>query len=66
MSVDRSPAQYCPFCGDTNLWPHEASHGAWECRDCVRVFTVKFLGLSGQVLAAGPAGGGPAPAGEGR
>ena len=46
---ERSPAQYCAYCGETNLWPHEAGHGAWECRDCGRVFTVKYLGLSGQV-----------------
>ena len=43
------PAQYCPYCGETNLWPHEDSHGAWECRDCNRVFAVKFLGLAGRV-----------------
>ena len=54
MSVDRAPAQYCPYCGETNLWPHEAGHGSWECRDCGRVFTVKFLGLSAQVLGATP------------
>jgi transposase-like protein len=51
MSENRAPAQYCPYCGETNLWPHEASHGAWTCRDCARVFTVKFLGLAGDVIA---------------
>ena len=25
--------------------PHEESHGAWECRGCARVFSVKFVGL---------------------
>lgn len=54
MSVERSPAQYCAYCGETNLWPHEEGHGAWECRDCGRVFTVKFLGLSGQVRLTRP------------
>jgi ribosomal protein L37AE/L43A len=49
VSTDRAPAQYCAYCGETNLWPHEAGHGAWECRDCGRVFTVKYLGLSGAV-----------------
>ncbi|MTD12868.1 hypothetical protein GIS00_02770 [Nakamurella sp. YIM 132087] len=47
MSENRAPAQYCPYCGETSLFPHEASHGAWSCRDCRRVFAVKFLGLAG-------------------
>ena len=37
---------HCPYCGDENLWPHEASpHGSWECRSCLRAFTLKMLGL---------------------
>ncbi|GAA5152304.1 hypothetical protein GCM10023340_32390 [Nocardioides marinquilinus] len=45
---------HCPYCGDQNLWPHEpegadagapAGHGAWECRDCLRAFQLKSLGL---------------------
>ena len=47
MSENRAPAQYCPYCGETNLWPHEESHGAWSCRDCRRVFAVRFVGLAG-------------------
>ena len=47
MSENRAPAQYCPYCGETNLWPHEESHGAWSCRDCRRVFAVRFIGLVG-------------------
>jgi ribosomal protein L37AE/L43A len=47
MSESRAPAQYCPYCGETNLWPHEESHGAWTCRDCRRVFAVRFVGLAG-------------------
>ena len=47
MSENRAPAQYCPYCGETNLWPHEDSHGAWTCRDCRRVFAVRFIGLVG-------------------
>ena len=47
MSESRAPAQYCPYCGETNLWPHEESHGAWTCRDCQRVFAVRFIGLAG-------------------
>ena len=35
---------HCPYCGDENLWPHEAEgetgsgHGQWECRSCLRAF----------------------------
>ncbi len=47
MSESRAPANYCPYCGETNLWPHEESHGAWSCRDCRRVFAVRFVGLAG-------------------
>jgi ribosomal protein L37AE/L43A len=53
MSEARTATQYCPYCGETNLWPHEASHGAWECRDCGRVFSVSFLGLSGRAVSVG-------------
>ena len=60
MSENRAPAQYCPYCGETNLWPHEESHGAWSCRDCYRVFAVRFIGLAGRTA------GDPAPATEPR
>jgi transposase-like protein len=45
MSDARSTPLYCPYCGEENLFPNEASHGAWECHSCARVFTVKFNGL---------------------
>jgi transposase-like protein len=45
MSDARSTPLYCPYCGDEDLYPHEATHGAWECHSCARVFTVKFNGL---------------------
>ncbi|HZM66705.1 MAG TPA: hypothetical protein VFC16_10455 [Nakamurella sp.] len=48
MSENRAPAQNCPYCGETNLWPHEDSHGAWHCRDCNRVFAVRFIGIAGR------------------
>jgi ribosomal protein L37AE/L43A len=47
---DRQAPLYCPYCGDEDLRPHEASHGAWECRSCARVFALKFLGLSATLL----------------
>ena len=36
---------HCPYCGDEDLRPHEAGHGAWLCGACRRAFTLKFLGL---------------------
>ena len=56
MSDARSTPLYCPYCGDEDLRPSEASHGAWECRSCARVFTVKFNGLLNLKLLSGEAG----------
>jgi hypothetical protein len=41
----RAAPQYCPYCGEEDLRPHEDVHGAWECRSCARVFSVRFVGL---------------------
>jgi transposase-like protein len=50
MSDARSTPLYCPYCGEEDLYPNEASHGAWECHSCARVFTVKFNGLLAESL----------------
>jgi transposase-like protein len=50
MSDARSTPMYCPYCGDEDLYPNEASHGAWECHSCARVFTVKFNGLLSELM----------------
>ena len=44
-TAERSVPYYCPYCAGEDLRPHEDQHGAWECRECTRVFAVKFLGL---------------------
>ena len=36
---------HCPYCAGEELHPHGDVHGAWECRECLRAFGVKFLGL---------------------
>lgn len=41
---ERAVPFHCPYCGDENLWPHEDSHGAWECRSCLRAFRLSFVG----------------------
>ena len=39
---------HCPYCGEENLFPHEAEdgspHGGWECRSCLRTFKVTMTG----------------------
>ncbi|MGH3713288.1 MAG: hypothetical protein ACRDT4_07500 [Micromonosporaceae bacterium] len=45
MSSERMSPFYCPYCGDEDLRPSEVGHGAWECRSCIRVFSVKFIGM---------------------
>ncbi len=45
---ERAVPFHCPYCGETDLWPHEgdgAGAGSWECRGCLRAFQVKMLGL---------------------
>jgi transposase-like protein len=44
-SSERATPFHCPYCGDENLWPHEGAHGSWECRSCLRAFTLKMLGI---------------------
>ena len=51
---ERAVPFHCPFCGEEDLWPHEVAdadgttsspHGSWECRGCLRAFSLKMLGL---------------------
>jgi hypothetical protein len=62
---------HCPYCGEQDLRPHEvvapsvdgapgevtSPHGTWECRGCLRAFSLKMLGL---VRPGAGAQGGPA------
>jgi ribosomal protein L37AE/L43A len=40
----RQAVMYCPYCAEETLFPLEA--GGWECRSCLRAFSVTFLGLT--------------------
>ncbi|SNS80102.1 hypothetical protein SAMN05443665_1009146 [Actinomadura meyerae] len=57
---ERMAPFYCPYCGEESLEPrapedlpggHGGSspqrdtHGSWFCPDCLRSFTLKFLGV---------------------
>ncbi len=67
MSDARSAPLYCPYCGEEDLYPNEASHGAWECHSCARVFTVKFNGILNRFSAqSGEAGFGSSAKGVNR
>jgi transposase-like protein len=46
-SAGHSVPLHCPYCAGEDLHPHGEAHGAWECRECLRAFSVKFLGLTG-------------------
>ncbi len=35
---------HCPYCADEDLRPHGDTHGAWECRSCLRAFRLSFIG----------------------
>ncbi|WP_243789428.1 hypothetical protein [Saccharopolyspora gloriosae] len=37
---------YCPYCGDEELIPEPEPAGAWKCEACLRVFTVRLVGLA--------------------
>ncbi|MGC4111694.1 MAG: hypothetical protein QM747_14995 [Nocardioides sp.] len=58
---ERAVPFHCPYCGDEDLRPHENADGesppgAWECRSCLRAFSLKLLGLvRPQVTAPGAA-----------
>ena len=54
MSERAGTPYHCPFCGDEDLRPHEvvsesgevtSPHGTWECRSCLRAFSLRMLGL---------------------
>lgn len=42
---ERAVPFHCPYCASEDLRPHEDAHGAWECRSCLRAFSLKMLGL---------------------
>ncbi|WP_190817807.1 hypothetical protein [Saccharopolyspora pogona] len=55
--MSRAAPFYCPYCGDEDLTPEAEPAGAWQCASCLRVFTVRLIGLSLGEQAEDPAGG---------
>ena len=46
MTGVRMAPHHCPYCGDQDLLPDTAQQDAWQCRSCLRVFAVTFLGVA--------------------
>ncbi|NYJ01640.1 putative RNA-binding Zn-ribbon protein involved in translation (DUF1610 family) [Nocardioides thalensis] len=54
---ERAVPFHCPYCGDEDLRPFETPRtsapqgkpgdaaGGWECRSCLRAFSLKLIGL---------------------
>ena len=40
----RATVNCCPYCTGTYLFPDAETDNAWQCRECLRVFSVKFHG----------------------
>jgi len=65
--TERGFPLHCPYCGETDLWPHEpaeaaetgtpAPRGAWECRGCLRAFSLSMLGMVRPGSGVGGVGG---------
>ncbi len=54
--TERAQPFHCPYCGEGDLWPHDGEQVGWECRSCLRAFSVKMLGLI-RPTGPGPANG---------
>jgi len=42
---ERAVPFHCPYCAEEDLRPHGEKHGEWECRACLRAFSLKYLGM---------------------
>lgn len=56
---ERAAPFYCPYCGEEDLRPSEASGekvpgAAWWCADCLRTFVVTFVGVGVPDTSANP------------
>jgi len=49
----------CPYCADDQLFPYDGEDGrsGWECRSCLRAFSVTFLGQTRPTAARAGGGG---------
>lgn len=43
--TERAAPFYCPYCGEEDIRPNGQHHGQWACGACLRVWTLRYLGL---------------------
>lgn len=48
--TERAAPLYCPYCGEESLRPWGAleEHALWRCEGCLRVFELRYQGLTGR------------------
>ena len=50
---ERAAPMYCPYCGEDTIRPwgdDPSNHTDWRCEACLRVFAVRYKGLTGTGL----------------
>ncbi|QPK79679.1 hypothetical protein G7Y31_02945 [Corynebacterium lizhenjunii] len=52
---NRNHPTHCPYCASTALFPDTEGDFAWNCRECLRVFSVLFHGQNAAPAPAAPA-----------
>ena len=47
--TERAAPQYCPYCGEDEIrpWGDDPAGRDWRCEACLRVFVVRYKGLTG-------------------
>ena len=54
---ERAAPMYCPYCGEDTIRPWgeepDTGRGDWRCESCLRVFAVRYKGLTGTGTGTG-------------
>ncbi len=47
--TERAVPMYCPYCGEDEIrpWGQDTASRDWRCEACLRVFVVRYKGLTG-------------------
>ena len=55
--TERAAPMYCPYCGEDSIRPWDVEPtgdgparpaAGWRCESCLRVFSVRYRGLTGR------------------
>lgn len=52
---NRNHPLHCPWCAGEDLFPNEIEDFGWFCRDCTRVFSVRYYGQDAPEQRPAPA-----------